>query len=160
MTVFRSSKDAVIFSLDAAERRLFVEILNLYPVVPEAYQPLSRSLEEKVTREDQQLLNEALAEQRSAHRQKIKEWLSTTNRFRHVDSGFNFTLRRIDAEWLLQALNDIRVGCWLLLGSPDNHMGADDLQPLDPALHRTWAAMELSGMFQMEILHGLEGSLE
>jgi hypothetical protein len=152
----RTSPETVILNIAHGERRLFVEILNLYPVVPAAYQPLSRSLKDKVTGEEQELLNEALAEQRAALRQHVQAWLRTRNRFRPVKSGFNFTLRRTDAEWLLQVLNDIRVGHWLLLGAPDEMPDEEDLKSLEPDLHHTWLAMELSGMFQMKILSALE----
>jgi hypothetical protein len=152
----RASKDAVILQLGSAEQRIFVEMLSLYPVVPADYQPLSRSLKDKAPDEDQQLLNEALAEQRDALRQHVQNWLSARNRFRQVKSGFNFTLCYSDAEWMLQVLNDIRVGHWLLLGSPEELHEVDDLAGLAPEMHRAWAAMELSGMFQMEILVALE----
>ena len=86
----------------------------------------------------------------------LSGWLATKARFRAVQSGFNFTLLRTDAEWLLQVLNDIRVGHWLLLGAPEELLEMDDVNQLEPALHRAWLAMELSGMFQMEILHALQ----
>ena len=156
MKLVRTSKEAVVLQLAYAERRMFVKILSLYPVVPAAYQPLSRSLKDKNAGEDQQLLNEALAEQRTALRQQVQSWLQGKNRFRRVQAGFNFTLRHTDAEWMLQVLNDIRVGHWLLLGSPEEMLDVDDLAALDPELHRAWLAMELSGMFQMEILLALE----
>jgi len=157
MTFVRATKEGVIFNVNTAEQPLFCEILGLYPVVPAAHQPLSRSLEGPTARDDQKLLDEALAEQRTAHRQRIQVWLKAGNRFRPVTTGFNFTLRHAEAEWLLQVLNDIRVGSWLLLGSPDERLDPDELKPPDPELHRLWAIMELSGMFQMAILHGLEG---
>jgi len=156
--VLRANPTAVTFHLDAAERRLFVEILALYPVVPDGYQPLSKTLPGAAAVADQKLLNEALAEQRAEHQRRLRVWLATKNRFRRTDAGFAFTLQRADAEWLLQVLNDIRVGSWLLLGAPEERLDYDELGPLNPELHRIWAAMELSGLFQMNILHGLEGT--
>jgi hypothetical protein len=156
--VLRATASAVTFQLESAERRLFAEILELYPVVPDAYQPLSKSLQGAEAEADQKLLNEALTEQRAEHKRRLNVWLATKNRFRRTDVGFAFTLQRADAEWLLQVLNDIRVGSWLLLGAPEERLEYDELGPLDPELHRVWAAMELSGMFQMNLLHGLEGT--
>ena len=57
MKLVRSSEDALILNLTQAERRLFTEVLELYPVVPSAYQPLSRSLKDKAAGEEQDLLN-------------------------------------------------------------------------------------------------------
>lgn len=156
MKVVRSSKEGLTLHLGSGERRLFAEILRLYPVVPATYQPLSRSLKGKKKGEAQQLLNEALAEQRSTLRQKVRNWLAAKNRFRKVKSGTHFTLRYRDAEWLLQVLNDVRVGHWLLLGSPEENPGLDDLANLNSELHQVWAVMELSGIFQMEILLALQ----
>jgi hypothetical protein len=156
MRCIRASKEAVILQLEARERRLFIDVLSKYPVVPAAYQPLSRGLKDLANGDDQALLNDALAEQRAALQQQLQQWLRTPNRFRRVQSGYNFTLRRTEAEWLLQILNDIRVGHWLLLGSPGEMLDVDDLDALAPEMHHAWAVMELSGMFQMIILQALE----
>jgi hypothetical protein len=153
----RHSARSITFHLGSTERRLFAEILALYPVVPGAYQPLSKSLGGKQAVADQQLLDEALAEQRAENKKRVQTWLGTPTRFRRAKVGFNFSLELTDAEWLLQVLNDIRVGCWLQLGSPADPLDLDAVKQLDPELHRSWAAMELSGLFQMELLRGLEG---
>lgn len=156
MRLVRASTESVILNVAEGERHLFTRILSLYPVVPEAYQPLSRSTAGRDAGEEQKLLNEALAEQREALRRRVQEWLHAGNRFRPVRAGFNFTLLRADAEWLLQVLNDIRVGHWLLLGAPEDLPDAVDVRTLPPALHRAWMAMEMGGMFQMAILCALE----
>jgi hypothetical protein len=152
----RASPEAVILNLAEIERERFAQILGLYPVLPPAYQPLSRSLPVGSAGEEQRLLDDALAEQRDALRGQIQKWLRTGNRFRQVTAGFNFTLLRADAEWLLQVLNDIRVGQWLLLGAPEEMPHADDVKTLRPELRRAWVTMELSGMFQVQILRALE----
>jgi len=154
--LIRSSEETVILNVAEGEQLMFAEVLKLYPVVPAAYQPLSRSMKDKSSGEEQDLLDEALSEQRETLRHQVHKWLRTRNRFRPVKAGFNFTLRRTDAEWLLQVLNDVRVGHWLLLGAPDDMLDGEEVKSLEPELHRAWLAMELSGMFQMEILHALE----
>jgi len=152
----RASQEHLILNVTHGERHMFTEVLNLYPVVPAAYQPLSRSLKERNQGEELELLHEALSEQREALRRQVQEWLAVKHRFRPVQSGFNFTLLRSDVDWLLQVLNDVRVGHWLLLGSPEEMLDIDEVKQLQPELHRTWLAMEISGMFQMEILQALE----
>jgi hypothetical protein len=154
--LLQSSPEALVFNLAEGEHRSLRRILNLYPVVPAAYQPLSRAPQETRSGEEQRLLDEALAEQRNSLRQQVRTWLHTANRFRPVRTGFNFTLLRTDAGWLLQVLNDIRVGHWLLLGAPDELPDADEVRTLHPVLHRAWLVMELSGTFQLEILQALE----
>jgi hypothetical protein len=155
--LIRSTAGALTFHLDTAEHGLFVEMLGLYPVVPGAHQRLSKTLKSKAIEEGQTLLNEALAEQRTEHKREIEAWLGAPKRFRPVRDGFHFSLQRNDAEWLLQVLNDVRVGSWLLLGSPEEHLEFEELESIPPELHRAWVSMELSGMFQMTLLHALEG---
>ena len=38
-------------------------------------------------------------------------------------SGLQLTLSGPEIEWLLQVLNDVRVGSWIALGSPDPESG-------------------------------------
>ena len=89
-------------------------------MVPPGHRSVSLGLEEGLVVEFQTLLNEALADQRLAHKQRLITWLAEPDRFRKTKRGFRMTLARDDSEWLLQVLNDIRVGHWLLLGSPDS----------------------------------------
>ena len=149
MRRLRSTEDSHVFSLSTVERDVFQEILKLYPLVPTSHQPLSKSMKGGEAIEAQQMLDDALAEQRAKHKIQIQKWLQQQDRFRAAKSGCTFTLRHDETEWLLQILNDVRIGSWLLLGSPEEHIEPDDL---NPELHRVWAAMEVSGMFQMELL--------
>lgn len=156
MRLFRASKNAFVLHLDKGERRVFVHVLEQYPVVPEAYQQITRSRSSSDDDEHQQLLNEALAEQRAALREQVQSWLNAKNRFRRVAHGFNFTLKRTDANWFLQVLNDIRVGCWLRLGSPDPIPSMEELVGQPSERVQLWVMMELSGHFQMELLQAIE----
>ena len=154
MKLLRSKNEEFVFRLNLIERRIFVEILNQYPLVPAAHQPLSKSIKGRKAIEDQHLLDEALAEQRAKHKRQLNQWLGEKGRFRRTKTGCTLRLRHEDAEWLLQILNDIRIGSWLLLGSPEEHMEPEEIAP---ELHRIWAAMEVCGMFQMAVLRALEG---
>lgn len=149
MRHLRSTKDSHVFSLNAVEHDVFQEILKLYPLVPSSHQPLSKSMKGAEATEAQHMLDDALAEQRAIHKSQIQEWLQAKTHFRVTKSGGTFTLRRDEVEWLLQILNDVRIGSWLLLGSPEERMEPDDI---NPELHQTWAAMEVSGMFQIVLL--------
>jgi hypothetical protein len=57
-------------------------------------------------------------------------------------------------EWLLQVLNDIRVGSWVQLGSPDT----DTVRRggLTPEEARAVAAMDMSAYFQSGLLEAFK----
>jgi hypothetical protein len=55
--------------------------------------------------------------------------------------------------WLLEVLNEVRVGSWLNLGKPDNLDRV--LLAQDEANARSLWSMELSGYFQMALLAAL-----
>lgn len=149
-----ADEQAVTFQLSARERDTLLEILQAYPVVPPAHQQLSKELTDPHVGEYQRLLDEALAEQRAANKRHLQEWLAAPERFRKASSGCRFRLERSDSEWLLQVLNDIRVGHWLRLGSPEPSRLR--LNNFRPRLFPVWLAMEMSGYFQVHILEALE----
>jgi hypothetical protein len=150
-----SDEKAIMFQLGARERNALVQILNAYPVVPPVHQALSKELKDPELAECQRLLDEALAEQRAANKRHLQGWLDAPERFQKTKSGYRFTLERGDSEWLLQVLNDIRVGNWLQLGAPEG--GELMLRRLNAKRLPIWMAMHLSGYFQMTILEALEG---
>ena len=145
-----------MLQLGRDEKPAFVDLLGRYPVVPETHQKLSRSRALGADNEHQQLLDDALHEQRVELQARVRQWLDEPGRFRRVKSGFNFTLLRTDTDWLLRVLNDVRVGSWLQLGAPEEMPGSKDLLGYHPAQLRAWLGMELSGKFQMELLSALE----
>lgn len=149
-----ADEEAVIFQLSGRERDFLIKILQDYPVVPPAHQALSKELKDPRVKDYQRLLDEALAQQRAAHKSHLHAWLETPERFKKTRGGYRFSLERAESEWLLQVLNDIRVGNWLGLGSPE----ALALNPenIESRLLPTWLAMQMSGHFQMTILEALE----
>jgi hypothetical protein len=148
-----ANEQSIIFQLSSRERAALIKILRAYPVLPPAHQPVSRELKDSHVNDYQRLLDEALAEQRTANKRHLEQWLATPERFQKAKGGCHFTLERAETEWLLQVLNDIRVGHWLRLGSPE----AGELKPQNLRLKQlpTWLAMEMSGYFQMSILEAL-----
>lgn len=149
MRFLRARDGKFVFHLSQVEQKIFLEILELYPLVPGSPQPFSKSLQGRQAIEAQQLLDEALAEQRTSHKQLLDRWLQARGRFRRTKSGCTLSVPDDSVEWLLQILNDIRIGSWRLLGSPEDRIEPEDI---DSDLHRIWAAMELSGIFQMALL--------
>ena len=66
-------------------------------------------------------------------------------------SRFRLLLQPTEVEWLLQVLNDVRVGSWLALGEPDEDKPPD----LTPENFRYAVAMEVCGAFQSALLAAL-----
>jgi hypothetical protein len=150
-----ADKGGFTFHISERERRALFKLLELYPLVPASYQKLSRHGGKP---EDQQLLEDSLNSQRNLHKAQVLAMLQANSRFKPEPGGFQFHLKTNEAEWLLQVLNDIRVGSWLLLGSPDSMVkifGALN----DKTLPHFWS-MEASGDFQMTLVHALTGEGE
>ena len=151
MRLLRASKGNYQFHLGQREKHVFCELLGLYPCIPPAHQPLSKNGKVPDGELNQHLLDEALAEQRADNQNQLKVFLSDPLRLvpiqKEHDRGFRLTLSPAELEWLLQILNDIRVGSWLRLGSPE-----EPRLVLDAAtMPHVWA-MEASGHFQMQLL--------
>src|SRR5262249_1175988 len=100
---------------------------------------------------NQHLLDEALAEQRTENHKLLQNFLSDPLRLVPIkkpgDDGFRLTVSPGEFEWLLQILNDIRVGSWIKLGSPEG----PKLVLNAATMPHVWA-MEASGQFQMQLL--------
>jgi hypothetical protein len=131
---------------------MLFDLLKLYPLVPASHHRISRST--AVAQDDaQHLLEENLAEHKRDSRRQLEALLRDPRRLKETDAGFRLTLLAAQTEWLLQALNDIRVGSWLALGCPDQ-----DDKPLklnDASAGHFWA-MEVAGYFEMELLEAFE----
>ncbi|MCX8090979.1 MAG: hypothetical protein N3I86_08610 [Verrucomicrobiae bacterium] len=150
MKLLRRGREFV-FRLSRREHGLLVETLRLYPLVPPAHHRLSREGRAPSLVESQRLLDEALAEQRAAHRRQVQAFLSDPERFRPVDNALELRLAPAEIEWLLQVLNDVRVGAWLALGEPEQ--GAEPPVTGDNA--RYHFALAMSGWFESELLAAL-----
>jgi hypothetical protein len=150
VNLIRGSKTKLLFQLGQREGRFLLRVLKLYPRVPSAHQPLSKSGRLPDSQENQRLLDEALAEQRAASKRQLQTLLNDPQQFRQVEGGFHLSLSPIEAEWLLQVLNDIRVGSWVRLGSPEER-----LEGLNPRTTADYWAMEMSGYFESELLEAL-----
>jgi hypothetical protein len=139
--------DKLVLYLGRQEHRAFLRILKLYPRVPPAHHRLSRKCVSPHEEANQRLLEEALAEQRADHERFLQAFLADPARMTPTQGGCKLTLSTGDAEYMLQVLNDVRVGSWLLLGSPEGRVGLDSQE--------AWA-MELSGFLQAELLSALD----
>jgi len=125
-------------------------MLRLYPVIPSAHQRLSKK--PGAPDESQRLLDEALAEQRKENKKQVEALLADTKRYTETDKGLELNLTATEIEWMLQVLNDVRVGNWILLGSPEEHPRLASDAEMAPRV----AAMEIAGGLQMLFLDAIQ----
>ncbi len=154
MRVVRSFKNRSVFHLGQREKQLLLALLKLYPCVPSAHHSITKSALLRDHESIQRLLDEALAEQRAENKRQLRALLADSRRFRRTKTGWLLSLLRSEAEWLLQILNDIRIGSWITLGSPEAGV---ELAVLNAKAVPHFWAMEMSGHFQMQLLEALEG---
>jgi hypothetical protein len=150
--IIRSTEDRLVFQLGRREQQLLLAVLKLYPCIPPAHQRLSKSAGLPDPEAGQQLLDEALAEQRAESKRQLQALLSDRQRLQEHPDGWRLSLSAAEVEWLLQVLNDIRVGSWVCLGSPEQKLE----RLTKTTAPRLWA-MEMAGYFQMDLLHAIEG---
>jgi hypothetical protein len=145
-----------IFQLGAREKHLFLELLEFYPLVPASHHRRPSAGGEPVEESSAKLLEEALAGQREQTRKQLHAMLAEPERFVGHEGEWHFSATPSETDWLLQVLNDVRVGSWIRLGSPDpKEKRRVELTPQNaPYL---WA-MELCGHFQGVFLGALAGT--
>jgi len=130
------------------ERTLLWDLLNLYPCISSTVQPSLPGGRNS----SHDLLEEALAEQRAQNKKRVQLFLRDRQPSEDSDKNFRFSLSTAELEWLLQILNDVRIGNWIFLGSPDEKF---ELKLLDEKTAPHFWAMEMAGHFEMQILSAL-----
>lgn len=153
MKFLKFARKRYYFELAPKEKLLLFQLLKNYPAIPQGYHKssLKAGLEELASTEE--LLNEALDEQRTQHRQAVEKLLDAKNRFKRTKDGYTFSVEAGEIERLLQVLNDIRVGCWLVLGQPENlDVNPDELKEEHFPLY---IMMDACSFFQMAFIRAL-----
>ncbi len=152
MKLLRSASNQLVFQLGRREKEVFLAILQLYPLSPSSHHRLSKKTCLPDQESSQALLDEALAEQRAENKKQLQALLAEPKRFQEESHGWKLTLTLAETEYLLQILNDVRVGSWIMLGSPEER-----LTRVTPENARHVWAMEIAGTFQIHLLEALEG---
>jgi ribonuclease BN (tRNA processing enzyme) len=135
------------------EKEAFIQILQQYPRVPEAHLRVTKNSELPRADEIQRLLSEALAEQRGENRKSVQQFLNDTGRFEQTDRGWLLTVSPFELDWLLQVLNDVRVGSWVRLGAPEPKV---EISKPDENTIRDFWDMEIAGHFECALLEALK----
>ncbi|HXT10576.1 MAG TPA: hypothetical protein VN873_03365 [Candidatus Angelobacter sp.] len=151
MNLLSVENDQYVFHLSRREMALLTLVLRLYPVIPPAHQPLSKTGAKSMDA-NQRLLDEALAEQRKENKKSVETLLADHARFHESGNSIRMTLKATDIEWLLQVLNDVHVGSWILLGSPQKELPLPVAD--DPRAPQIWA-LELARHFQSSLIDAL-----
>jgi hypothetical protein len=123
-------------------------------VLDPSYHRLTKDPKNAVPAE-QCLLEEAMARQTAEHKARLTEFLrADAPVFQEAGDELYLNLSGEQLEWLLQVLNDIRVGSWVQLGSPDT----DTVRRggLTPEEARAVAAMDMSAYFQSGLLEAFK----
>jgi hypothetical protein len=150
MKLRRSNQHGFVFQLSPREQELLFDTLKLYPLVPARHHRLTRAAAHQ-SEENQHLLEAALAEQRTENRRQVEAWLNAPERLQPSDTHFVLRLTPAEMEWLLQVLNDIRVGSWLALGEPDQ----DKPPQVTSENFRYALALEVAAGFESVLLAAL-----
>ena len=158
MKLIRKDGDEFEFEFEPVEKGLFFHLLGLYPAVPVSYHKLTKGRHIPHEAENQELLNDAIKAQREANQQEIIALVKDAARFTDGEQSTRAVFQRGELEWLLQVLNDVRVGNWLAAGSPDPQQERKLRRDKKSIQHVM--LMELTGGFEMLFLGALNGTLE
>jgi hypothetical protein len=153
--LIRTKREKLVFEISLPEKRLLCEVLKLYPLISATHHRLSKTAKAAKHDENQRLLEESLAAQREENRKNVRAMLDKPGHFQAAASGFQLTLSGPEIEWLLQVLNDVRVGSWIALGSPDPEQGKKIV--FNEKILPYFRMMELAGAFEMVFLDALSG---
>jgi hypothetical protein len=153
--LIRTKREKLVFEISLPEKRLLFEVLKLYPLISATHHRLSKTARSAKHDENQRLLEESLAAQREENRKNVRAMLDKPGHFQAAASGFRLTLSGPEIEWLLQVFNDVRVGSWIALGSPDPEQGKKIV--FNEKILPHFRAMELAGAFETVFLDALSG---
>jgi hypothetical protein len=149
-----ASEPVLIFQINAREEALLLAMLRLYPVLENSHHRISQDPQAAASSE-QRLLEESMGQLKAAHRRKVDALFQAPQRFFKDALGERrLVLTPAQLEWLLQVLNDIRVGNWVRLGCPDLEKPAP--LELSRANTRSLQAMHLCGEFQLALLEAVK----
>jgi hypothetical protein len=157
MKLERTGDDHFDLRLTTREHRAFCNLLRAYPVTPLAHHRIRRQPASAATKDpEQSLLDEGMSAHKTEWRERVDRFLTGGHRFRQSEGGFRLELTSEEMEWLLQVLNDVRVGCWIKLGCPDPEAGTTP--KLSAELLRLLPMMEMAGHFEYALLAALDGT--
>jgi len=157
MTLVNAEGENYQFRLSRAERAVLCALLKKYPLIPLSHHRLTRAPAAQESA-NQMLLEEVMSSQRTDFKERVRQLVSSRERFQPEANLFRVTFSREEMEWLLQVLNDVRVGSWILLGCPDPDEGRPPRRL--PGHDRAEVDMELAAHFEWRLLEALHGPVD
>ena len=160
MKLLRRHRETLVFELGARERELVIHALRLYPQLNPDYHRVSQAKRGRRFDEAQQLLVESMAERYAENRRLVATFIkdklggeAVGGQERRARAKCQLTLTRGQADWLLEVLNDVRVGSWVKLGRPDQESVRSMNLSVDNVA--AFGAMEFCGYLQTMLLEAL-----
>ena len=155
MKLIRAKREKFVFAISPQEKNLLDEVLKLYPLISATHHRLTRKSNVVQPNDHQRLLEESLAAQREANRKSVQAMLDQPGYFQTTAAGSQLVVSGPEIEGLLQVLNEVRVGSWIALGSPDAE--PDKKIGFNKKMLPHFRMMELAGAFETVFLDALTG---
>ncbi|MBI3867869.1 MAG: hypothetical protein HY299_04985 [Verrucomicrobia bacterium] len=152
----RISRDdeKVVFELTDAERQILRFILQSYPMQRGAWPEHPKAPQPSPMGPDPELLNAELAAFKTSLQDRVATFLSEQPAPHPTSDVRCLVIHWKDADWLLQVLNEVRVGTWYALGCPDENCEMAAVRGPETWTHLL--RLEFAGAFQGLLLHELE----
>ena len=155
MKLIRTKREKLVFEISLSEKRLLFEVLKLYPLISATHHRLTkRPGPPSTTKTSGCWKSRSPPSGRKTGKTSGPCW-TNPDIFKATASGLQLTLSGPEIEWLLQVLNDVRVGSWIALGSPDPESGKKIV--FNEKILPHFRMMELAGAFEMVFLDALSG---
>ena len=154
MKLIKRDETHCSFLIGKREREMLFSLLQRYPAMAAAHFRTRNPPRTEEAKQNQELLEEALAEQQKENRKQLEQMLAENGRFIENDLGYTFRLSYSEIEWLLQVLNDIRIGSWIQLGAPD--LSSPNAPPLNEQTILLAWSMEIAALFQHSLLEAAQ----
>ena len=155
MKLLSQDDNHYVLQFTTQEKDLLLGLLPQYPKLPADHHQASKN--DTINADVQALLADALAEQREKNRVAAQSFLTNTARFEPNEEDWLLTLTDVEIEWFLQVLNDLRVGSWLALDSPEQDDDGSYINFESVTAENVtdiWT-MEICGALQYELLKAL-----
>ncbi len=153
MKLLKSDAEALTFELDRRERELMVFLLRRYPVLDPAWHQIASPGDRAALAAEQEMLTESMTAEQVENRGRVEKFIESRL---DIDRQAPVRITRVEAEWLLRVINDVRVGCWVRLGAPDE--SAMHTPALAARSVTDYTAMELGGLVQSILLAALDSA--
>ena len=159
MKLLRRHRETLVFELGARERELVIHALRLYPQLNPDYHRVSQAKRGRKFDEAQQLLVESMTERYAENRRLVATFIKDKlggagdAQEKRPRAKCHLTLTRGQSDWLLEVLNDVRVGSWVKLGRPDQESVRSMNLSVDNVA--AFGAMEFCGYLQTMLLEAL-----